>query len=282
MRIHHLNTGTMCPVGATLVNGHGGLFSRARLVCHVLLIERADGLALVDTGLGTGDVAAPRRLGRRWVWRSQPRLDPAETALAQVQALGYHADDVRDILLTHLDLDHAGGLPDFPSATVHVHRREHASAIEHTPAPSWPGRYIDSHVAHGPRWSLHDDGGEPWFGFAGVRALGDHEPDILLIPLPGHTPGHSGIAVRSERGWLLHAGDAYFFHGQIATPPVPAPLGLRVFQRRADTDRAQRVANQARLVALNAAHSAEVTIFNGHDPVDYDRCAAASARPTAA
>lgn len=275
MRIHHLNTGTMCPVGKALVNGHGGLFARARLVCHVLLIERSDGLALVDTGLGTGDIADPGRLGRRWVRQVAPRLDPAETALAQVQALGYRAEDVRDILLTHLDLDHAGGLPDFPSARVHVHRREHAAAIART-IPTRAGRYIDGHWAHGPRWALCDDGGgEPWFGFSGVRALGEHEPDILMIPLPGHTPGHAGIAVRGDRGWLLHAGDAYFFHGQIETPAVRAPLGLRVFQRRADTDRAQRIANQARLTALRAAHGAEVTIFNGHDPVDYDRCAIA-------
>jgi glyoxylase-like metal-dependent hydrolase (beta-lactamase superfamily II) len=277
MRIHHLNTGTMCPVAATLVNGRGGLFTRGRLVCHVLLIERANGLALVDTGLGTADIATPDRLGKRWVRQAAPRLDPAETALAQVQVLGYRADDVRDILLTHLDLDHAGGLPDFPAATVHVHRREHAAAIAHTPAPRWTQRYIDGHWAHGPRWALHDDGGEPWFGFAGVRALGADEPDVLLIPLPGHTAGHSGIAVRGERGWLLHAGDAYFFHGQIASPPVRAPLGLRIFQRRADTDRVQRVANQARLAALHAAHADEITIFNGHDPFDYDRATRSAA-----
>jgi len=41
-----------------------------------------------------------------------------------------------------------------------------------------------------------------------------------------------------------------------------------------EADRAQRIANQARLAALQAAHGAEVAIFNGHDPVDYDRQAA--------
>jgi glyoxylase-like metal-dependent hydrolase (beta-lactamase superfamily II) len=43
---------------------------------------------------------------------------------------------------------------------------------------------------------LYDEGGEDWFGFAGVRALGDANPDILIIPLQGHTPGHCGVAVR--------------------------------------------------------------------------------------
>ena len=59
MQIHHLNTGTMCPMGRRLVNGTGSLFQRARLVCHCLLVETDDGLALVDTGIGLGDIATP-------------------------------------------------------------------------------------------------------------------------------------------------------------------------------------------------------------------------------
>ena len=45
MRVHHLNTGTMCPIGRRLVNGTGSIFQRARMVCHCLLIE-TDGMAL--------------------------------------------------------------------------------------------------------------------------------------------------------------------------------------------------------------------------------------------
>jgi hypothetical protein len=44
MRIHHLNTGTMCPIGRRFVNGTGGIFQRARMVCHCLLVETNDGL----------------------------------------------------------------------------------------------------------------------------------------------------------------------------------------------------------------------------------------------
>jgi glyoxylase-like metal-dependent hydrolase (beta-lactamase superfamily II) len=266
MRIHHLNTATLCPLGAKLINGRGGLFDRAELVCHVLLIETDDGLVLVDTGLGMGDIADRRRLGARWVRQVSPRLDPAETALAQVQALGFSADDVRHILLTHLDLDHAGGLPDFPSAMVHVDVREHQAALG-----SHQRRYIAEHFAHGPRWSFRGEAAERWYGFDGVRPLAHRQPDILMIPLPGHSAGHCGIAVRGDGKWLLHAGDAYFFHGQIETPVVRAPLGLRYFQRRADTDRSQRVANQERLRVLKADHGDEVSIFNAHDPVDYQR-----------
>jgi hypothetical protein len=80
MRIHHLNTGTMCPIGRRFVNGTGSIFQRARMVCHCLLVETNDGLALVDTGIGLDDIAR-RGLGangsgkrrRGWI-RPRPRF----------------------------------------------------------------------------------------------------------------------------------------------------------------------------------------------------------------
>jgi glyoxylase-like metal-dependent hydrolase (beta-lactamase superfamily II) len=270
MRIHHLNTGTMCPIGRRLVNGTGSIFERARMVCHCLLAETNDGLVLVDTGIGLGDIATPMRLGRKWVRQTTPRLDPAETAVQQVKALGFSPADVRHILLTHLDRDHAGGVPDFPKAKVHVHRREHDMAVANKIAAP-KGRYITGQWQHGPDWAFYGEGGEDWFGFKGVRALGDREPDILMIPLPGHTLGHCGIAVRGKDKWFLHAGDAYFFHGELQPKPR-MPFVLGIFQRRADMDRATRINNRERLRALKAAHGDEVTIFNSHDPVDYENC----------
>lgn len=123
----------------------------------------------------------------------------------------------------------------------------------------------------GPEWAFYGEGGDDWFGFKGVRALGDREPDILMIPLPGHTPGHCGIAVRAKDKWLLHAGDSYFFHGQLQAS-VRMPLVLGYFQRKADLDRNLRMANQERLRQLKSTHGHEVTIFNSHDPVDYENC----------
>jgi glyoxylase-like metal-dependent hydrolase (beta-lactamase superfamily II) len=261
----------MCPMSARLVNGQGGLFKRARLVCHVLLLETEDGLVLVDTGLGLGDIAKPERLGKDWLRNVSPRLAADETAIEQVKALGFSAADVRHILLTHLDRDHAGGIEDFPSAKIHVHVHEHQAAITNE-LEVRKGRYISNQWSVVSEWVLYGEVGEDWFGFKGVRALGDRNPDVLIIPLPGHTPGHCGIAVRDSNKWLLHAGDSYYFHGQIQTPPLSAPLALGFFQKKADTNRVKRVANQERLRVLNALHSSEITIFSSHDPQEYDCC----------
>jgi len=125
MRVHHLNCGCMCPLGGALFDG----FSKgltAQLVCHCLLLETDQhGLVLVDTGFGTEDVRRPGdRLSRFFRVLNNIQLEPRYTALEQLRQLGFDAGDVRHIVLTHLDFDHAGGLSDFPQAQVHVLQRE--------------------------------------------------------------------------------------------------------------------------------------------------------------
>lgn len=132
-KVHHLNCGTFCPACRPWINGDGRWRDRGTLVCHCLLIETNDGLVLIDTGLGTQDIEQPQQLGKLFLTMAQPRLTQAETALYQVQALGFQPQDVRHIVLTHLDLDHAGGLADFPQATVHVHAAEYEAARH----PKW-------------------------------------------------------------------------------------------------------------------------------------------------
>jgi glyoxylase-like metal-dependent hydrolase (beta-lactamase superfamily II) len=260
--IHHLSCATMCPAAGRVP----GLMP-PRLVAHCLLVEDDAGLTLVDTGFGTADVADPRRLGRAFTSLVGARFDAAETAAAQVEALGFAASDVRRIVVTHLDLDHAGGLGDFPAAEVHVHADELAAARR--PTARERARYLGAHWSHGPSWVEHRPAaGESWFGFEGVSVIDD---GLVLVPLHGHTRGHCGVGVRrADGGWLLHAGDAYFFHGELAQPPS-CPPGLRFFQRLVDVDPRDRVANQDRLRSLHAEHGDKVTVFSAHDETELAR-----------
>jgi glyoxylase-like metal-dependent hydrolase (beta-lactamase superfamily II) len=266
MRIHHLNCGTTRPFGGRLVDGRGHPFRSARGICHCLLIETGQGLVLVDSGFGMTDVQRPlESLGRPFLAMSRPRLDPEETAIRQVTRLGYAPGDVRHIVLTHLDVDHAGGLPDFPWAKVHLHEAEHAQAAS--------SRYSKVQLAHGPDWVTHSSaGGDRWFGFEAIRQLQGLPADLLLVPLPGHSRGHTAVAVRAQPAtgsgpqWLLHAGDAYFYHGEIDPARPRTPPGLRLFQTVLQTDGNARRHNQARLRELAAEHGAQVAIFSAHDP----------------
>ncbi len=270
--VHHLSCGTLCPRGARIVTGEGGLLEEARLICHCLLIEGAEGLVLVDTGFGADDVRRPRQLGLVFNALLRPRLDAAQTAAAQISALGFDSRDVRHIVTTHLDLDHAGGLPDFPDADVHLLGDELRAALH----PSWRDRprYVAAHWAHGPRWVEHPTGGgEPWLGFESVRILPGSDAEILLIPLIGHTHGHTGVAIRRGDRWLLHCGDAFFHHGEIATPPH-CPRGIAAFAAFDEVNRTARRGNVQRLRELAAGHGGEVDLICSHDPHYLDSVAA--------
>ena len=270
MKVHHLNCATMCPYGARLIHGTGSLFAQARMVCHCLLIETPEGLILVDTGLGMGDLAHPQRLGNFFLKMVRPRLDPEETALQQVIRLGFKPEDVRDIVLTHLDVDHAGGLADFPQARVHILGGEYEAAM-HPQTFVERHRYIQEQWAHELKWVHHAVAGEKWFGFENVRAIHSNLTEILLIPLFGHTRGHCGVAIKREQGWLLHGGDAYFFHGEMNVDHPHCPIGLNLFQRFMQVDREARLSNQDRLRDLLRNHGKEVELFSAHDPVEFAR-----------
>jgi glyoxylase-like metal-dependent hydrolase (beta-lactamase superfamily II) len=269
VKIHHINCGTMCPFCARLINGRGGWTERAKMVCHCLLVETPESLVLIDTGLGTQDVAnAQARLGLGFIAAVQPKLVQRETALAQVKRLGYDPRDVRHIVPTHLDLDHAGGLSDFPEAQVHVYKAELDAAMH--PTRRERARYKAKQFAHGPKWNPLNAQGEKWFGFDSIQAIPGLSTDVLLIPLIGHTRGHCGVAVRDGERWAFHCGDAYFHHGTLESPPH-MPAGLAVFENIVQTFRDQRLANQARLRDLAANHRDTVDIFCAHDPVEYER-----------
>lgn len=268
LRIHHLNCGTMCPHGKRLMAGEGGLFDTAEMCCHCLLIETEQGLVLVDTGLGTDDVRNPSRLGQIFLTGIRPQLREEETALARVQALGFRREDVRHIVVTHLDLDHAGGLPDFPQAQVHVFHAELEAAM--APSLREKMRYLPAQWAHGPNWQAHRTEGEQWLGFDAVRAIPGLDPDVLLVPLTGHTRGHCGVAVRTGERWMIHCGDAYFFRGEVETP-ASCPIGLMAFQSLIQINGKQRLHNQRRLRELKAQRGGEVDLFCAHDPVELAR-----------
>jgi glyoxylase-like metal-dependent hydrolase (beta-lactamase superfamily II) len=266
-RIHHLNCGTMCPWGQRLINGDGRVLAAAKIICHVLLIELDDGLVLVDTGFGTDDVRSPRKqLSLGFTAAMRPQLRTADTAIDQVRALGFDPADVRHIVLTHLDVDHAGGLPDFPHAQVHVFAREHQTMLHPPLREQIRYRIGSAHWAHGPKWVTYEVDGDEWLGFESVRVLPGSDAEILLIPLPGHTLGHTGIAVRRPERWLLHCGDSYFYRDEVQRPPH-CPPGLRVFQNLVQANGKLRRQNQERLRELADRHAGEVELICSHDPV---------------
>jgi hypothetical protein len=106
------------------------------------------------------------------------------------------------------------GTGDFPDALVHVYGPEYRAATRPRGLPRVA--YDPGQWSRGPRWRVHE-AVEPgaWFGFDAIEIYEIGSATVFTIPLVGDSPGHAGVAIRTERGWLLHCGSAF--------PPVALP-----------------------------------------------------------
>ena len=170
-----------------------------------LLVETDEGPVLVDTGLGLHDYEHPSRLVRFYMAATRIDMDPERSAVRQVVRYRWQPEKIQHIVLTHLHFDHAGGLPDFPNAWVHVYQPEYA-ALRRPRGLVERLAYNKPDFAHGPKWVFHDEPNARWFDFDAIHL--DFKPQMYLVPLPGHTRGHCGVAIRDGSGWLFHCADA--------------------------------------------------------------------------
>jgi len=195
MFIQHLNCGTL-----------KAPFIHIDAIVYCLLVETSSGLILVDSGFGSLDYSVPSLKMRFFLHYMGVPRNPDETALFQIKSLGYDLKEVKHIIQTHLHIDHAGGLRDFPWAEIHLLKTEYLAAKK--PKGLMEFAYDQTHWAHSPNWVLHEKPIIDWFGFEAIPVLTTPEADFLLIPLPGHTRGHCGVAIGKPGKWLLHCGDA--------------------------------------------------------------------------
>lgn len=253
-KIHHLDCGTL----------HAPPHPRA--CCHCLAIVSAGRVTLVDTGIGLADVAEPeRRIGQPTIEAAGFQFHAHSTAARQIERLGYSTDQVTDIVLTHCDPDHAGGLSDFPDATVHISAEEHQALASGNP------RYCSCQFEHGPKWRTYGPASDPqpaekWFGIEARRVDANCDTDVLLVPLFGHTLGHCGVAVRDGNLWQLHVGDAYYLRVELETDEHPVS---QLADLRAE-DLVARVESLAKLRRLQREHAGDVRMFGYHDVVEFD------------
>src|SRR3984893_2159354 len=156
------------------------------------LVNTGKQLILVDAGAGTW-----------WGGGAMGRL------AGSLRSAGYTPDEVDIVLVTHLHSDHIGGLTTqdgkrvFPNADVFVAKAESdfwLSPEITAKAPKDAQPFFQS--AQGIAAPYIKAG--KWHTFSGSESIVD---GMQLVPLPGHTPGHTGYEFSSKGQKILFCGD---------------------------------------------------------------------------
>jgi glyoxylase-like metal-dependent hydrolase (beta-lactamase superfamily II) len=201
---------------------------------NVYLVNTGDRLVLIDAG--SGNLMGPA-LGK---------------LVANIEASGYRADQIDDVILTHIHTDHSGGLSldgrrVFENATVRVNSREEdfwlkgqaGDALENyvAEAKASVGPYIDAG-----RFETFADNAAPVPGFRSILR-------------PGHTPGHSAIVVESNGETIVFWGD--ITHGDVLQYDRP--------EITVEFDVDQPQAAKTRAIAFAEAADEEYLVAGAHN-----------------
>jgi glyoxylase-like metal-dependent hydrolase (beta-lactamase superfamily II) len=176
----------------------------------VWVIEHTEGVFLVDTGENAhvNDKGYFKKEGMVLNWMNTTQfkfqVEPSEEIGAQLSNLNLLPDDVDQVVLTHLHLDHTDGLQYFHNSKVLVHEYE----WKH-PSFALPSLYPDWFV---PELVQLQDIKNSIFskGYSLTEAN-----DLILIATPGHTKGHCSVLAVPEDISYLFAGDVTYDQQQL-------------------------------------------------------------------
>ena len=220
MRVHPITTGTvMYPVDAFYARGGrlAGLHSlgfrskRMEIPIPAFILEHPGaGVVLIDTGFHRSVAVEPKKnmgpvLGR--LFKSTMR--PEEAIPDQLRERGIEPHEVKVVVMTHLHVDHASGVSQFPDATFIVTRREWESA---TDGQQLRHGYVPRQFDHAFDWRVVDFDGPDVSSFASFGRSLDLFGDgsVRLVNTPGHTLGHVSLVLKLRSREMLVAADSIY------------------------------------------------------------------------
>ncbi len=173
-----------------------------------IVLRHAQGNVLFDTGIHP---AAIKDAQTRWgdlAKIMKPVSQPGDNVVNALAKTGLRCEDVDVVVCSHLHADHCGCNTFFTRATFVIHAKEIEAAC--APEAERRGYLAREWTPPGPLEAL-----------AGERDLfGDGR--IVLIPLPGHTPGTTGALVALEKsGTFLLASDTVSLRSTLDTGVIP-------------------------------------------------------------
>ncbi len=210
---------------------------------------------LIDTGFHASVAIDPKQnLGRvNAFFFKGIEMTQADAASHQLRARGIEPSDVGLVVMTHMHVDHASAISDFPYATFLLSRREWDAAVE--PRGTTRG-YVRRQFDHAFDYRLVDFDSSAADSFATFGRSFDVFGDgsVRLVSTPGHTSGHLSVVLRLAGGEALVAGDAIYSMTTLREAHLPHMVAdEHVFRR------------SLREIQLYAEQTPNAVIIPGHD-----------------
>ena len=182
------------------------------------LIQHGKDTLLLDTGMGS-QIAAQYQQDMPLWWRPFFKYEgPVRPVRQQLQEAGMALPGL--VVLSHSHWDHASGIQDFPDARVAVATAELAAIRQPSNGPG--GTWASQIATSGIRWETLDFQPRSHRGYASSLDLfGDGS--VVLVPMPGHTPGSVGLFLR------VSSGREFFFVGDVAWTTAAIQAGAPKF-----------------------------------------------------
>ncbi len=225
--------------------------------CPAFLITHPSaGTILVDTSLHSSIAAEPgENFGRLASRFARPRIEPGKDLPSQLRGLGADPRSIPLVVMTHLHVDHASGISEFPSSTFVVSSAEWAAATSGS-RPILRG-YRPQHYDYVFDYRLVDFDDPKIDSYATFARTFDLFGDgsIRLAFTPGHTLGHMCVLARLRDRDFVIAGDAVYTVRQLeGGPEQPRPHDPHLWRRSLQE------------LQLFAREYPQAVIVPGHDP----------------
>jgi N-acyl homoserine lactone hydrolase len=175
---------------------------------------------LIDTGMHPSVAEDPKEnLGTLGTRLYELRMTGDQAVRAQLEAHGFDADAIRTIVMTHLHLDHASAVSEFPAATFYVDGAEWEAARRGGVLQG----YHHNHFDHDYDWRLLDYDADDVGSYATFGRTLDLFGDgsVRLLSTPGHTAGHQSVLLRLSDGQALLTGDAAYTLKDLQAAALP-------------------------------------------------------------
>lgn len=258
VRVSIIRTGTVSTLEKFAFAG-GSLLRKVALNHSAVLVDHPGGRLMFDTGLGR-DIDAQFSQDMPWWGHLLFTYDKQAGAAAQLARAGERLPDA--IALSHSHWDHASGLPDFPSVPVWMPQEEQDFLAHEHRGSVFPSQFAQS-KQRARTIALAD---KPVAGYArSLDVFGDGR--VVLVGMPGHTPGSVGLMVETSGGRkLFFVGDVVWSVGALAAGSPKSWLPSRVV----DHDRPATLAAVRQLRQFAQAHPG-VLIVPAHDAAQQDK-----------